>query len=394
MEDTFNNRNEYNYIVSLFSDETKIKDAENRYKMRHTEYIDPVKENVKDIRKIVDKKTINIISFLLNLNCKIEYINSGSTGHFFKVIQLDSNENKICNFGMKLTMYNINNMSNSIYDSTRPENVEIRISNLLEKYVLNGEIPHIILPFKSFYTNINPFIAIKPNGPNANINDPKKRYDQFITYTKQGMYAPIVSINFYEYANNGDFLNFLRNNYKKLSLLEWKIYLFQILSTLSVIQSHFSGFKHNDLKANNILIHSIKKTNEENKYTICGKDFKTPNIGYTLKLCDFDFASISGVIINQKVETKWAHNHGINSDKNLYYDIHYFFTSLIMKGFLPEILIDSPTEIINFINRVVPEKYRKAPYCNEHGRLIQKIEYMSPQGIIFKDPLFKEFRIN
>lgn len=394
MEDTFNKRNEYNYIVSLFNDENKIKDAEERYKLRHKEYEDPVKNNIKDIRQIVDKKTINIISYLIDLNCKIEYVNSGSTGHFFKVIQYDLNGNKICNFGMKLTMYNINNMKDSIYDSTRPENVEIRISNLLEKYVLNGEIPHIILPFKSFYTNIKPFTAIKYNGPNANINDPKKRYDQFITYAKQGMYAPIVSINFYEYANNGDFLNFLRNNYKKISLLEWKIFLFQILSTLSVIQAHFPDFKHNDLKANNILIHSIKKTNELNKYTICGKQFQTPNIGYMLKLCDFDFASISNIVINQKVETKWARNHGITSEKDLYYDIHYLFTSLVMKGFLPEILIDAPIEIINFINRVVPEKYRKKPYCNEHGRLIQKIIHMSPQGIIFKDPLFKEFRLD
>ena len=397
MEDTFDNRKEYNYVCSLFNDTEKITIAEKKFKERHKEYLDPIITNVKDIRQIIDKKTINIPQYLIDLGCKIEYINSGSTGHFFKIKQYDSNKNLICQFGMKMTMYNKNNFEESIYDSTRPENVEIRISALLKKYVLNGEIPHIILPFKSFYTNIDPFKSIKCKGTNATINDDKNRYSAFIIAAKQGIYAPIVSVNFYEYANNGDFLQFLRENYAKLTLIEWKVFMFQILSTLAVIQSHYPGFKHNDLKANNILVHKIEKTNNMNNYIVCGKRFRTPNIGYILKLCDFDFASITGKqnIVNQKVETKWAKKHGITSKRNLYYDIYYFFNSLIHKGFVPQIMKDSnvPEELIDFIERVIPTKYRTTEYCNAHGRLIKDIEYMSPQGIIFIDKFFKEFRI-
>lgn len=398
IEDTFDNREEYNYILSLFNDIDKITKAEIQYKQHHPEeYIDIITNNVKDIRDIVNKKTINIPRYLLSLNCRIEYMCSGSTGHFYKIIQYDEHKNKICQFGMKLTMYNKTTLTGSIYDSTRPENVEIRISKLLGQYVLNGEIPHIILPFNTFYTDIKPFISLQCSGDNANVNDPKGRYKRFIISAKQGMYAPIVSINFYEYANNGDFLNFLKQNYNKLTLLEWKVFMFQILSTLAVIQSHYPGFKHNDLKANNILIHKVKKTDKKIKYKICGKNFMTPNIGYMLKLCDFDFASIRDIkqnVINQKVETPWAKKNGITSEKNLYYDVHYFFNSLIKGGFVEQIMTDPavPQEFVDFINRIVPPNLRSSKYCNENGRLIQNIEFMSPQGILFSDAFFKSFK--
>ena len=52
-----------------------------------------------------------------------------------------------------------------------------------------------------------------------------------------------------------------------------------------------------------------------------------------------------------------------------------------------------PEELIDFIERVIPTKYRTTEYCNAHGRLIKDIEYMSPQGIIFIDKFFKDFHV-
>ena len=51
-----------------------------------------------------------------------------------------------------------------------------------------------------------------------------------------------------------------------------------------------------------------------------------------------------------------------------------------------------PQEFVEFINRVVPPNLRSSTYCNDNGRLIQNVEFMSPQGILFSDAFFKSFK--
>ena len=68
------------------------------------------------------------------------------------------------------------------------------------------------------------------------------------------------------------------------------------------------------------------------------QNFCVPCIGIFIKLWDFDFANINDVIDNIKVNSKWANDVNISNIKNHYYDIHYFFNTLIKKGFVPDIL--------------------------------------------------------
>ena len=83
---------------------------------------------------------------------------------------------------------------------------------------------------------------------------------------------------------------FLKKNYKKLQLIHWQCIFFQIISTLAVIQSKFPSFRHNDLKANNILVTKINRNVQKYWYKVAGDDYDIPNIGYQIKLWDFDFA--------------------------------------------------------------------------------------------------------
>ena len=64
-----------------------------------------------------------------------------------------------------------------------------------------------------------------------------------------------------------------------MTLKVWRVILFQILSVLAVIQAKYPGFRHNDLKANNLLIHSIESRNKNNKfkYKINGQTYIIPN---------------------------------------------------------------------------------------------------------------------
>lgn len=68
--------------------------------------------------------------------------------------------------------------------------------------------------------------------------------------------------------------------------------------------------------------------------------YNVTNIGYQIKLWDFDFACIPGVIKNSKVSADCTTNINVIPEKNRYYDIHYFFNTLIKKPFFPQIMFD------------------------------------------------------
>ena len=66
---------------------------------------------------------------------------------------------------------------------------------------------------------------------------------------------------------------------KELDIKDFFNYMFfQIISALAVIQKKYPGFRHNDLKANNILIHNIEVRNKNNKFkdfnNICNSSIK------------------------------------------------------------------------------------------------------------------------
>ena len=78
-------------------------------------------------------------------------------------------------------------------------------------------------------------------------------------------------------------------------------------------------------------------------------------------LQDFDFASIPGVVENQKVNasfTEGVNTEGVNINKeqNRYYDIHYFFIILI--NFFPKLEETAPVELRLFIEKVIPTPFR------------------------------------
>ena len=86
------------------------------------------------------------------------------------------------------------------------------------------------------------------------------------------------------------------------------------MSVLAIIQAKYPNFRHNDLKANNLLVNKIGTTNMTSKfqYKINGQMYVVPNIGFQIKLWDFDFACIPGLIENSKVNADWTSKININ----------------------------------------------------------------------------------
>jgi len=262
---------------------------------------------------------------------------------------------------------------------------------LLSYFVIKKQTPHIILPIGTFNTSIKPFINLVEDNV---ITEENKKYNDFIEKYKKKEYYNHVSILISEWANKGDFLDFVRKNYKEFTIKEWKVLFFQLISVLAVIQSKYPSFRHNDLKANNILVHKISERGTKFAYTVNRCKYIIPSIGYQIKLWDFDFSCIPGKIENSKVDAEWTNEINVKAEQNRYYDIHYFFNTFIKRGFFPQFMEEDyiPKEAKDFVNRIVPIKFQKGKYVTKKGRIIINHEYKIPDEILKKDPFFEEYR--
>jgi serine/threonine protein kinase len=345
----------------------------------------------KDIRDTMNKKYIDFTKAIEQLGGKLLYIKSGSTGHTFKGVY--PNMEKKPNYGVKIVAYPKKEKYGDMFDPSRPENAELLMIKLLSKFVKKGQTPHVVLPITTFNTSIKPFLSLKKDDIVNN-----KKYDDFLKKYKKGYYYKNVSVLISEWANGGDLLDYIRKNFKSFTLKTWRMIFFQVLSVLAVIQNKYPGFRHNDMKANNILVQLIPISKKKNKfmYKINKQNYIVPNIGFQLKLWDFDFACIPDLINNSKVSAEWTTAININPEQNRYYDIHYFINTLTRKGFFNEFWTHEsvPNKIREFVKRIVPKKFRKGDNVSERGRILSKEEFTTPDKILKEDPLFEVMRYN
>jgi serine/threonine protein kinase len=344
-----------------------------------------------DIRDLLPKKYIDFGKAIEDLGGKLLYIKSGSTGHTFKGVHLPPNPDNKQPYAVKVVAYPKKENYGDMYNYKRPENVELLMIKLLSYFVINKKTPHIILPITTFNTSIKPFLGLTKDDI---VNS--KKFDIFLSKYNKGEYYNNVSVLISEWANSGDLLDYIRKNYKKFKIKDWRTIFFQFLSVLAIIQDKYPAFRHNDLKANNLLVQAIEipEANKKHLYRINNQTYVVPNIGFQIKLWDFDFACIKGVVDNAKVDADWTKKINISSEQNRYYDVHYFFNTLYRKGFFPEFITDEaiPDKVKEFVSRIIPEKFRTGQYVSDRGRVLINEEYLIPDDILKNDVFFKIMR--
>lgn len=353
-------------------------------------YMYPVETDDKtDTRKVLSKKLRNFHDVIKDIGGKLKYIKSGTTGHTFKGIRTE--KDTTIEYGLKVVAFPKKEKYGDRHDVSRPENAELMIIKLLSGFVVRKETPHVVLPLGSFDCSIKPFVSLIEDNI---VNNDNKKYNEFVERYKKGEYHDHVSVLISEWANRGDLLEFMRRSFKNFQLIHWQTFFFQIISVLAVIQSKYPAFRHNDLKANNILVHKIDKTLKSFFYTVNKKRYEIPNIGYRIKIWDFDFACVDGIVNNSKVDAEWTSQINISGKQNRYYDMHYFFNTLIKKGFLPEFMTSSkvPQEAKDFVNRVVPPRYQTGENVAKKGRILLETEHTTPDKVLRSDPFFDVFR--
>ncbi len=375
-------------------------------------YVNPVKYNIRrnfnisddgyksyssdstDITKIINKKRMNFYKIINNIGGKIVYVKSGSSGHTFRGL-IPTEDGKYINYAVKVVACpKRKNIYGPLDHVERPENAEIMIIRCLSYFVVNKQTPHIVLPIATFKSSIKPFLTLIDKDV---IGAKNKKYIKFLKKYMKGEFYNDVSILISEWANMGDLLEFIRNNYREFSLITWKTIFFQIISTLAVIHNKFPSFRHNDLKANNILVHKRETCKSRFIYTVNRHRYAIQNIGYQIKLWDFDFACIPGKINNAKVSAEWTDRINVNPERNQYYDIHFFFNTFIKDAFFPQFMDPKikciPQEARDFVNRIVPPILQKGKYVTARGRLLLgNYEFTTPNQILIKDPFFEDLK--
>lgn len=366
----------------------------------------PSRSNLGLFKKILDAEKI-----FRNMQVRLQFIKGGTTGQTFKATSIRDPD---VHFAIKFCAFPKDGYG-AICNPSRPENTEIRMLKLLSELVVKRNTPHLVLPIYTFNTDINNFIRIRENS-NSEIKNNDKTYNSFVKNYYRGRFQSFVSVLIVEWCNGGDLLDYIRHNYQTMTCEIWSNIFFQIVYTLARIHKRYPNFRHNDLKANNILIqkthqdtttastHSMSaygsvsnsKTENTYLYKIDDMEFRVPNIGFQIKIWDFDFSCIGGYVGNNKVNADWCRDINITSEKNQYYDIHYFLNTLSSKRFFKKFFTTTPPEIVDFVKRVVPERYRSGcvgAKVNEKGRIRVNTEFTTPYDILKKDVLFNGYRV-
>lgn len=150
--------------------------------------------------------------------------------------------------------------------------------------------------------------------------------------------------------------------------LQFKYAFFQILYTLFILQNYFPAFKHNDFKADNILLTTPPKT--DLIYMIHYKDkkkvFHLKNVNLYVKLIDFELANCNDYEHLHSDSVIYANNilqedFGLTSEQCDAFDIHLFIMD-VMKNIQDEYFK-------KFVYDFFSKKYFVTPHITYQARL-------------------------
>lgn len=355
------------------------------------------------------KKSINLQEVLYsNIKCSnmtelintikvVKSLGEGSTGHALKLCG-DYN----CEYPISVKFSKVS--KKMAFNSRHPVKVEMKVQKVVNKLVQQDISPHFNKTYgESIICNASDLLKIK----------------YFVKYFKEhsdsndksgkNLFKDVdkVVVSFMELGDS-DLFEYLIKNCESISLSEMKAILFQVFYSLMCAQYHEPGFKHLDLKTDNILVFNTNKKETKgkfNKYIVGDKVFYLPADMIQVKIFDFDFA-VSNKIDNGKISCDVFPKIGLSRDNNPIQDIHYLVN--FMLHFRSE-FFNYKKPVKDFLKSLIPSelrgkdgkgdspvvKYRLSNYYvkddEECNYLPKKGTMMTPAETIIDSNIFSEF---
>jgi hypothetical protein len=237
----------------------------------------------------------------------------------FKLLGYDD-ENKSYLLKKYSNQFSLNIKINFYTNIKKIESLDDKINNdslfsyLLSELILSKKTNHIQLPIMN--------IDIKFNEIEHLINNDLS-YSNVKKDISNGKLLDICCLHLREHF----FRSITLEEFLKDNKCQYKPLLFQIIHTLAVIQNEFEGFRHNNLKLNNIFVYLKKNSDSYVEYEGIKKDkFYVPNPGFDIKITNFENAVIPkfyGISNYSNPLIKFA------DQPNQYYDLFTFLNDLL-----------------------------------------------------------------
>ncbi len=152
-----------------------------------------------------------------------------------------------------------------------------------------------------------------------NFNCKKKDLGNALEFYKEkedDLVSVEVVEHYYKIENLSSFINKIKNNREDMRFL-----FFQILLVLSKIQQYYQSFKHGKLNPESMQVYIKENVAQQN---FDGYEIKGITNNFIVKLVDFTYSNINGVLDNDYYKEKPKKNHTI--------DFHYFI-DCVMKNY-------------------------------------------------------------
>ena len=167
--------------------------------------------------------------------------------------------------------------------------------------------------------------------------------------------------------------------------------IFQVLFTLAILQEEFQGFRHNDIKIDNILL-DCKNRKQDLTFKFKNKYWKINSNIPLVKISDFDYCNIPNKCKNLKVGTSFSKKFGCNLQSSKIYDVHLFLNSIYISR------SNQSTKIIKWLEKQLPLDIRGNNNDNvKYGRLKKPLQWekilSSPKDLL-NDKIFSQFKTN
>ena len=278
--------------------------------------------------------TLYLLDSYLSQSKGLDFLGSGTSGVAFKGYLDNQGKLKI---SIKLSGIG----KSYSYNAKHPVNVEV---SLLKKFndLINAKIsPHHTFFYDSFDCDAKIISNIKTSKE-------VKFFRKLNSDIKRGRKSSVIKVLICELSSNDlhGYIMDRSSSGEKLTNLELKVIFLQVCYMITVTQYYFPGFRHNDLKSDNILVDIYPP--EENTYYcyhIFGKKIYLPDIGVRVKMWDLDYASTDS-LENSKVNDSWSAEFGCTKNHNPIYDL-FIFVNLQSKYFSEQL----PLEYREFLNQ-------------------------------------------